>query len=118
MSHVGNTLLTSREEAERLLVMRQRMELAHEDSRPFSSYRMFQDLAMTGALDVMPDPNLCRPLASLIRHDSPFIKGREMLSAVIVEAEQQSSTAVEAQILVDLEDEGMGTTRHVERPRE
>ncbi|AVG44104.1 MULTISPECIES: hypothetical protein [Achromobacter] len=79
--------LFSREQAEQLHKLRDRLELAPVTGRPFSTSRMFQDLAMSGALDKLPAPESCAPLADLIREESPFMRGRQHILDAIRNAQ-------------------------------
>lgn len=79
--------LFSREQAEKLHKLRERLELAPVTGRPFSTSRMFQDLAMSGALDKLPAPDACAPLANLIREESPFMRGRQHILVAVRSAQ-------------------------------
>lgn len=96
--------LISREQAEQLHKLRDRLELAPVTRRPFSTSRMFQDLAISGALDKLPAPDSCPPLATLIREESPFMRGRHHILVAVRNAQamderlQKHHAAVEASI--------------------
>ncbi len=83
----GSPVVTSREQAESLRALLDRLLLAPVVASPFSTTRLFQEVAMSGALDNPPAPEACPPIATLIRQDSPFMRGRLFLAAAVQAAE-------------------------------
>lgn len=84
----------SREQAEQLVMLHDRLELAPLVDSPFSTTRMFQELALSGALDNLPSPASCLPLTELISAESPFMRGRQHLVEAIRVAQQMQEHAL------------------------
>lgn len=111
MRNGGSSVLTTREQAEQLHALRERLEFAEIDAAPFSSTRMFNSLALSGALDVLPAPQECPRHIDLFHRQSPFMQGR----AALVEAMETARAREEQQATPQQLDAAV--QRPIERPR-